>query len=310
MSGRTRDASADRPAGRRETAGLSIGALRAFVAAVDTGSFSRAALQLGVSQPNVSSQISALEQACGVRLLHRRSQNQILTDSGKELYVRARLVLSRMEDFESMANLFSDLKRGRLVVGFSSPPVALRLIGDFMRTYPDIEIGTRLGNTASLRQDVLECRADVAILSLLEPDPQLACQLIAPQGLNLLAPTGHPFCKRKQAKLTDLQGLGLISREEGSVTRSLTEAAYARVGAPFRPILTVESREAVKEAVANGIGFGTVLDGEVGEDRRITALPLDMPENQAGIYCVSLRENLEIPAVKTFVELAAAINDL
>ena len=308
MSGRNREMSGDRPSGRRETAGLSIGALRAFVATVDAGSFSRAALMLGVSQPNVSSQISALEQACGVRLLHRRSQNQILTDAGRELYVRARLVISRMEDFESMANLFSDLKRGRLVVGFSTPPVALRLIGEFMRTYPDIDIGTRLGNTAALRQDVLECRADAAILSLLEPDPQLACQLIAPQGLNLIAPTAHPFAKRARVTAVDLPGLGIVSREEGSVTRALTEAAFAKAGAPFRPILTVESREAVKEAVANGIGFGTVLDGEVGEDRRIKALPLEDLDMGTGVYIVSLRESLEIPAVKVFVELASSMN--
>lgn len=302
--GRPAEAQGERQAGRRDTAGLSIGALRAFVAVVDEGSFSKAALQLGVSQPNVSNQIGALEQACGVRLLHRRSQNQILTDAGRELYVRARLVISRMADFEAMANLFGDLKRGRLVVGFSTPPVALRLIGHFMRTYPDIEMVSRLGNTSSLRQDVLECRVDLAIISLLSPDPALACQLIAEQGLNLLVPSDHPFAKRNSINVADLAGLALVSREEGSVTRSLTEMAATKAGKPFRPIFTVESREAVKEAVANGVGFGTVLDGEIGQDARLKALPLKGFDARAGVYLVSLKESLEIPAFAAFASLA------
>ena len=118
---------------RREAGSLSIGALKAFVTVVDQGSFSRAAAVLGVSQPNISNQINALEQICGVRLLNRRTQNQNLTDAGRELYTRARLVISRVDDFEMTANLFSGLKRGRMSIGFSTPPATMQLISQFRR---------------------------------------------------------------------------------------------------------------------------------------------------------------------------------
>lgn len=300
------DETPDRASRRRETSGLSIGALRAFVATVDLGSFSRAAAELGVSQPNVSNQIIALEQACGVRLLHRRSQNQALTDAGRELYTRARLVISRMSDFEATANLFSSLKRGRIVVGYSTPPVAMTLIGHFMRTYPDIELVARHGNTESLRADILECRADTAIMSLIEPEPALNSHLIASQGLNLMVPSAHPFAGRSAIDVADLPGLALVSREDGSVTRILSEQALAAAGVPFSPVLTVESREAVKEATANGVGFGFVLDGEIGEDARLKALPVRGLSRKAGVYLVSLRESLEIPAVSAFMRLAGS----
>lgn len=294
----------ERAGRRRESSGLSIGALRAFVAVVDLGSFSRAAAELGVSQPNISNQIIALEQACGLRLLHRRSQNQSLTDAGRELYTRARLVISRMRDFETAANLFSSLKRGRIVIGYSTPPVAMTLIGHYMRTYTDIEVVVRHGNTEALRSDLQDCRVDVAIMSLMDPDPALSCHLIASQGLNLLVPSGHPFAGRSDIAASELAGLALIAREDGSVTRTLSEMALAAAGAAFAPVLTVESREAVKEAAANGVGLGFILDGEIGEDARLKALPVRGLTRRVGVYAVALRESLEIPAVSAFARLA------
>jgi DNA-binding transcriptional LysR family regulator len=301
------EAKSDRSTGRRDAAGVSIGALRAFIAVVDQGGFSRAAAELGVSQPNISSQIGALEAACGVRLLNRRSHNQSLTDAGRELYLRARLVVSRMTDFEEAAGLYTGLKKGRVVVGFSTPPVALQLIGRYMQTYPDLEIVTRLGNTSSLLADIQDCRADIAVLSLLEPETGVYCRKIATQGLNLLAPADQPLGRRAEATLKDLVKARLVSREPGSVTRALTERAFEQAGVPYNPILTVESREAVKEAVANGVGFGTVLDGEIGEDARIRALPVRDLDISCGVYLVCLRETLEIPAVQVFADLASTL---
>ncbi|BEV10511.1 LysR family transcriptional regulator [Asticcacaulis sp. DW145] len=289
---------------RRETGSLSIGALKAFVTVVDQGSFSRAAAALGVSQPNISNQINTLEQICGVRLLNRRTQNQNLTDAGRELYTRARLVISRVDDFEMTANLFSGLKRGRMSVGFSTPPAAMQLISQFIRTYPDIEITSRLGNTRSLTLDVMECRADVAIISLLEPDPVLACHLVFEQSLNLMVPVDHPFAQRSHIEARELSGLPLILREEGSVTRALTEIALGRSATSVERGFIVESREAVKEATAHGIGFGCILDGEIGHDARLKALPVQGMPRTGGVYIVTLRENMEIPAVSAFIRLA------
>lgn len=291
---------------RRENSSLSIGALRAFVAVADLGSFSRAAAELGVSQPNISNQIMALEQACGLRLLHRRSHNQSLTDAGRELYTRARLVISRMHDFETTANLFSTLNRGRIVIGYSTPPIAMALIGHFMRTYGNIEVVARHGNTAGLRAELQECRIDVAITSLMEPDPTLSCHLIAHQGLNLLLPASHPFCGRADITVEELKGMAFVAREEGSVTRLLSEAALSAAGGTFDPVLTVESREAVKEATANGVGLSFILDGEIGEDARLKALPVRGLTRSVGVYAIALKESLEIPAVSAFVRLACS----
>lgn len=289
---------------RRESGSLSFGALKAFVAVVEHGSFSNAAVALGVSQPNISNQVSALEQLCGLRLLNRRTHKQTLTEAGRELYTRARLVISRIDDFEAAADLFCGLRRGHISVGFSTPSAAMELISKFKSTYPEIDISTRLGNTRSLTQDVMECKIDVAIISLLDPEPSLACYLIASQSLNLIVPVSHPFAQRSFIEARELGGLPLVLREEGSVTRMLTEIALGKVPNCIETGFVVESREAVREASAHGIGFGCILDGEIGYDTRLKALPVQGVARTAGTYIVSLRENVEIPAVAAFVNLA------
>ena len=85
--------------GRRE-GGISLTALRCFVAAAKGGSLSRAAEDPGVSQPTISVTLAALERACGM-LLHRRSR-LALTDGGRDMLVRARPVLSRVEELDGL----------------------------------------------------------------------------------------------------------------------------------------------------------------------------------------------------------------
>lgn len=289
--------------GRRE-GGFSISALRTFVTVVEMGSFSKAATALGVTQPNVSNQITALEQLCGFRMLNRRSHSQSLTEPGRDIYARARLVLSRMADLETAANLFSSLMQGRLTIGFSSPTAALGAIGRFMRAHPNITVRTKTGNTASLRRDVLDCRVDVSIMSMLEPDGALACMHLETNRLALLVRADHPLAQRNAIAFQDLASLPLILREEGSVTRALVERASLTLPHPMEPILAVHGNAGVKEAVAEGIGVAPIFEREAGRDERLKAIPLKGPALTAGLYLVSLPESLEMPTVAAFAAVA------
>ena len=88
------------------------------------------------------------------------------------------------------------------------------------------------------------------------------------------------------------------------MTRALTEIALGRSANSVERGFIVESREAVKEATAHGIGFGCILDGEIGHDARLKALPVHGLPRSGGVYIVTLRENMEIPAVSAFIRLA------
>jgi len=287
--------------GRRE-GGISLAGLGCFVAVVEAGNLSLAARELGISQPTVSVHISSLERACGTLLLHRRPRLS-LTDAGRELLVRARLVLSRMEEFEGSVRDLQGLRRGRLSVGLSTPAHAMPLIAVFMTAHPQVTVTTQLGNTGNLLEALNACDIDVAVISLLETPADMACTLVAEQRLMACMRRDDAVAEMTFAQIA--QG-PLVLRERGSMTRAMLERMLAERGLTPRIRLEVGSREAVKEAVAAGIGISVLLDGELSADSRLATVPIAEGTAQGGVYAVALRESLDISAVRAFTALASA----
>jgi DNA-binding transcriptional LysR family regulator len=285
------------PARGRREGGVSLAALRCFVAVAEAGSLSRAADQLGLSQPTISVTLAGLERAAGTLLLHRRPR-LLLTDAGRDMLVRARLVLSRMQELEGSISAFRGLRRGSLAVGFSTPAFAMPMIAAFLRDHPGIALRTRLGNTAGLLEALAACEIEVAVMTLIDPVEGMACAKVADQRLVACLPHG---AAPPRITLEQLAAGPLVLRERGSMTRLMLEQALAGRGLAPQVGLEVGSREAAREAIAAGIGIGVVLDGELGEDRRLVAVPIEAPPIGGGVYAVALPESLDLPAVAAFI---------
>ncbi len=290
--------------GRRDS-GITLAALRTFVAVVDAGSLSRAAAELGVSQPSVSIQIAGLERACRVPLLRRRPKLD-LTEAGRDLLVRARLILGRLEQFEVSVDALRTLQRGRLCVGLSGPHVAMRRIAGFIAEHPGIAVSTRIGNTSELLAEVAQCRVDVALVAMAAPVASLSCTRIHDLRLALCVPHGHTLAGRARVAPEALAGLPFIGREEGSVTRQVAERVFAAVGVVPDVRFEVTGREAMKEAIVAGLGVGVLFDHEAEGDSRLVAVEIAGPQGRAGIYAAALEESLDIPAVRAFIDHAMA----
>lgn len=289
---------------RRES-GITLSALRTFIAVVDAGSFSKAAADLGVSQPSVSIQLNSLERACKVLLLHRRPRLE-LTDAGRDLLVRARLIISRLEEFEGSVSELRALKRGRLLVGLSGPHVVMPLIASFVEAHPSIALATRIGNTGALLDDVAQCRIDVGIVAMADALASLACTRIADLKLALCVRRDDPLAKRRSIRAEQVAGLDFIMREPGSVTRLVAERVFAAARMAPSTRLEVTGREAMKEAIVAGLGVGVLFAHEADGDSRLVTVEFAEAPAQAGIYAVALRESLDIPAVSAFIEHLAA----
>ena len=291
------DAPEREPAGERREGRISLAALRCFVAVAEGGSLSRAAEQLGISQPTVSVTLAGLERAAGTRLLHRRPR-LLLTDAGRDMLVRARLVLSRMQELEGSVSAFRGLSRGSLSVGFSTPAFAMPMIAAFLRGHPAIALRTRLGNTSGLLEALAACEIEVAVMTLVDPAEGMACTKLAEQRLVACMKLGGA---PRRISLEQLAATPLVLRERGSMTRLMLERAFAARGLVPQVRLEVGSREAAREAIAAGIGTGVVLDGEFGGDARLVAVPIDAPPIRGAVYAVALPESLDLPAVSAFI---------
>jgi DNA-binding transcriptional LysR family regulator len=127
-----------------------IDAFRLFVRVVETGSFSRAARDLSVTQPTVTRQIAALERHFGVRLLNRNTRRLSVTDLGQAYYERGKTLLDLFEETESLAHGRQGPLQGRLRVGTSvafGRRVITPLILRFVRDYPLIEVDLSFEDT-------------------------------------------------------------------------------------------------------------------------------------------------------------------
>jgi DNA-binding transcriptional LysR family regulator len=281
----------------RREGGISLAALRCFVAVVECGSLSRAAEHLGVSQPTISVALAALERACGALLLHRRPR-LVLTDPGRDMLVHARLVLSRMQELEASVSAFRGLRRGSLSVGLSTPAFAMPMIAAFLRDHPGIAVRTRLGNTEGLLAALTACEIEVAVMTLIAPPDGMACTRLADQRLVACMPRA---AARRRISLAQLAAGPLVLREPGSTTRAMLERALAAQGLSAEARLEVGSREAVREAVAAGIGIGVVLDGELGKDERLAPVSIMGPPILGSVYAVALPVSLDLPTVRAFI---------
>ena len=292
--------SADTSSARREGS-ITLTALRAFVAVIEEQSFSLAATRLGVTQPGISVQLAALERACGFLVCHRKPQIA-LTEGGRALFVKARLILNQMAEFEAQVRELESTASGRIRIGMSAPYVAMPLISRFLALYPDMLMDTRLGNTSSLLEDVSQLRIDVGVMSLVGPVPNLACHLVSAPRLMLCMPAGDPLAALPQVHATDLAGRQFILREKGSLTRQVLESVFAAENVAMRSQFELGSREAVKEAVAAGLGVTALFEGEEGGDSRFATVPFATVPTPSGVYAVALQESLALPHVRAFMQ--------
>lgn len=278
---------------------LSLNELEAFVAVVEQGSFSRAALWLGLSQPTVSQRVQTMETSCGLRLLDR-GHGVRLTASGREIYNKARAVLAGARDIEATARELGALARGRLKVGFSTPSVAMRVLARLKAEHPPVQIAAHHGNTAELLRMIAACEIDVGVMTLLEMPEGIQAELIMPQRPLLCVAARSPFAHRGAVSLGELEGETLILREESSLTRRLFEMACVQSGFAPDATLVMPSRESVKEAAAAGLGIGIVLSGEMGSDTRLTGVEISDCAVSCGVYAVGLSETGGLPLIDAF----------
>lgn len=236
--------------------------LRAFFHVAATGSFSRAAERLGVSQPNISMQVRKLEGAVGLALVESAGRELQLTPAGELLYDYARRIFHLVEQAAGALGDLQALRRGHLVVGASTIPGAYLLpaaIADLRSRYPGVTVQLEIANTRRTEERLAKGEVDLAVLGESALDvPDLIREPLVQDTLVLVAPPGHPLAGGQPLPATQLPAVPLILREPGSSTREVLEQRLAALGLRVAPALELGSNEAVKQAVAAGLGLGVL----------------------------------------------------
>lgn len=234
--------------------------LRLFLALAETGSVSGAARAMHVTQPTASMQLREISEAVGLPLYEVVSRRVHLTQAGLELARTARRMATEWEAFGQTIDGLKGLTRGRLQVAVVSTAKYFipRLLGHFCNQHPEVDISLEVLNRDGVVGRLRENLDDLYIMSRPPAELELEDQVFLPNPLVLISSATHPLARKRGLKLQDLRGLRFILREQGSGTRLATDAHFRKQR--YTPDLRLElgSNEAVREAVAGGLGLAVI----------------------------------------------------
>ncbi|MGU3537348.1 LysR substrate-binding domain-containing protein [Methylobacterium sp. A54F] len=270
--------------------------LRAFDAVSREGSFTRAAARLCISQPAVTGHIKALEAHYDLVLFRRAGRSAELTPQGRALAELTGPLFGLVEQAEDLLEANRTLATGRLDIAVDSPHIVMPLLARLRARHPGVVVGLVLGNAAETRDALLAERASIAVLTEAEPHPDLHLQEIAVSRICAVLPRGHALADAAEIPLPHLDRVAMVLREPNSVTRRTFDRACAAARIAPHVLMELDSREAVIEAAAAGLGIGIVSSLEQGADTRVAAVPIAGAGlvNRHAIACLTRRRSLRL----------------
>lgn len=247
---------------------LDLHKLRVFAAVAEHEHYSRAADALGISQPALTVHVRDLERHLGVALFERAGRNVRLTDAGRLAQGYARRILALAVELDEAVDDLRGLRAGQLRIGASTTVGEYLLpatLGAFRRRYPGVGVAVEIANTARIADRLRHGELHLGLVGEPLADPDLELTPYRDDELVLIVPPGHPWAGRTVAA-GELAAAPLVAREAGSATRAVAEAALAAAG--VRPPIALElgGTEAVKGAVAAGLGVAFVSACAVGRE--------------------------------------------
>ena len=240
---------------------LNLAHLRAFAAVAEQGGFSRAAAKLRVSQPAISKAVRELERQLDVSLIDRSGRAPQLTAAGAALFARARELFTVERQAEEELRAVRGLQRGVLRVGASTtiatyllPPLLAR----FHSAHPGIDLRVASANTRAVARLLLERRVDIALVEGPVVNRWLEVSEWRRDEMIVIAAADHALARRRRVPIAALASEPFIVRERGSGTRQVAEQTLAGHDIVVRQAMELGSTEAIKQAVAAGLGLAIV----------------------------------------------------
>lgn len=234
--------------------------LKVFEAVARHSSFTRAAEELFLTQPTVSMQVKQLSKAVGLPLFEQVGKQLYLTAAGQELYATCHDIFEKISQFEIVVADLKGLKQGglRLSTITTAKYVIPRLLGPFCQRYPGIDVSLTVTNHERVLENLAHNRDDLYIVSQTPEDVDVSFHPFLENPLVVLASRSHPLAGEKNIPLQRLADEPFIMREPGSGTRKAVQDLFDRHGISVKVKLDLGSNEAIKQAIAGGLGISVL----------------------------------------------------
>lgn len=248
--------------------------LHVFCVVARLGSVTRAAQELCISQPAVSSHIRALETRYAELLFERTPRGMLLTAAGGEVAAYSHRMFATLEDLETAVHATRGEVKGEVTLAASSTPGAYLvpgLLARFQERYPETRPTLVVGDSAEVIHWLEEYRVPIGLVGEGIKAEGLLQEPVGADELRLVTKAEDPLSKVQRITNAHLACRTLFLREEGSSTRASAVALLGPFLFCFERTVTLQSTEAIKRMVVSGLGVA-VLSSWATEMEENTAL--------------------------------------
>ena len=247
--------------------------LKVFETVARHGSFTRAAEELSITQPTVSSQVKQLTKAVGLPLFEQIGKSLYLTDAGQELLSTCQDIFERLNNFQMAVADLKGMKQGqlKLAVITTAKYFVPRLLGSFCQKYPGVDVTLKVTNHKTIQERMIKNEDDLYIVSNPPEEIDLYSQSFLDNPLVVVANKNHNLAGSTDIPIASLDGEPFIMREQGSGTREAVLKLFKKNNISVKVRLELGSNEAIKQAIAGGLGISVlsehclVSEGKSGE---------------------------------------------
>jgi DNA-binding transcriptional LysR family regulator len=275
--------------------------LKVFEAVARHLSFSRAAEELHLTQPAISTQVKTLEDHVGLSLFERLDKKIYLTPAGTELLYHSRAIIQQFQEAEEAMTQFKGISGGKLNVAVISAGDYFfpRLLVEFARSHPGVTFNFTVHNREELLGQLADNLTDLAIMVRPPTNMDTINVAFAPHPYVIVAAPSHPLAGRKRIPMSLLEDEPFVVREKGSDTWNSMQEGLAGHLARINIAMEIKSTETIKQAVIAGMGISFLSAHTIGLELQagslvvldVQGLPLMLN------WYVVHRKNKRLPAV-------------
>ena len=242
--------------------------LAVFEAVARLSSFTKAADELHLAQPTVSAQIKKLADNLQIPLFEQIGKRIYLTPAGEKLYKGCQLLFTTLSDIEESLSDLRGLEHGRLRLAVSTTGKYFvpRLLAEFVKLHPAIEVSLQIHNRNTLIDRLSRNEDDLYVFSNPPNDFEIVTQPILPNPMVVFAREDHPLVHEKKISIEQLKNEKFIMREPGSGTRMVAYEAFDHHGLEPRVQMELSTNEAIKQAILAGLGISILSQYTLGLD--------------------------------------------
>ena len=286
--------------------------LETFLEVARLCSFSRAAEKRFRTQPAISSQIRALEEEVGARLLDRSGGKVSITASGKIFQKWAEETLDARKAVVTAIAEAERVPRGEIVVGANEGTclhILPEVFAQFKKQYPTVAVSIKRADYARILESVIDNSVDFGVVSLPVTDNRLTVVLIHRDDLVIIASPSHVLASMKSASVVEAAKFPLLVPKAGHTRDALENLFYERKLKPHYS-MELDSSELLKRFVEADVGVGFIARSNAEEDVRAGTLAvIDIADAQIrrDLALVFRKDKALSRAALAFIDIAVKL---